>query len=52
MDNGGSIIIIKYDQEILNDIFKELAIQNKVIFFVDGEMPLKYLTANPLLNLS
>lgn len=47
MDNGGSIIIIEYDQEILNDIFKEIAIQSEVIFFGDGEIALKYLTANP-----
>jgi DNA-binding NtrC family response regulator len=47
MNKTGPIIIIEDDlddQEILSDIFKELAYNNKVIFFGDSLAALDYLT--------
>jgi len=49
MNKGGPIIIIEDDlddQEILNDVFKELDYKNEIIFFSDGEKALDYLTAS------
>lgn len=46
MNKGGPIIIIEddiEDQEILTEVFKELAYKNQIIFFEDGEKALEYL---------
>lgn len=47
MNKGGPIIIIEDDlddQEVLSEVFQELAYKNEVIFFGDGEKALEYLT--------
>lgn len=47
MNKTGPIIIIEDDlddQDILNDIFKELNYKNEVIFFGDSVQALEYLT--------
>jgi CheY-like chemotaxis protein len=47
MNKVGPIIIIEDDmddQVILGDIFKELELKNKVIFFGDSTLALEYLT--------
>ena len=47
MNKSGPIIIIEDDlddQEVLSDIFKELAYHNKLIFFGDSVKALEYLT--------
>lgn len=47
MNKTGPIIIIEDDvddQDILNDIFKELPYDNKVIFFGDSTKALEFLT--------
>ncbi|MBF4508619.1 response regulator [Flavobacterium sp. JLP] len=47
MNKAGPIIIIEddlEDQEILNDVFKDLNYKNEVIFFGEGEKALEYLT--------
>jgi CheY-like chemotaxis protein len=46
MNKGGPIIIIEDDtddQEILNDVFKDLGYPNEIIFFSDGEQALEFL---------
>lgn len=58
MNKRGPIVIIEDDtddQEILNEIFKELNYVNKLIFFDDSELALEYLTGTttePFLVLS
>jgi CheY-like chemotaxis protein len=58
MDKNGPIVIIEDDlddQELLSDIFRELAYPNEVIFFGDGLTALDYLTTTkvkPFLILS
>lgn len=58
MNKRGPIIIIEDDmddQEILGDIFKELAYKNELIFFGDSILALEYLTdteVEPFLVLS
>ena len=58
MNKRGPIIIIEDDmddQDILADIFKELKLDNKLIFFGDSEQALEYLTGTgiePFLVLS
>jgi CheY-like chemotaxis protein len=58
MNKRGPIIIIEDDmddQEILGDIFKELAYPNELIFFGDSILALEYLTdteVEPFLVLS
>jgi CheY-like chemotaxis protein len=47
MNKAGPFIIIEddlEDQEILNDVFKDLNYKNEVIFFGEGERALEYLT--------
>ena len=47
MNKSGPIVIIEDDiddQDILNDIFKELNYSNKLIFFADSVQALDYLT--------
>ena len=46
MNKKGPIIIIEDDlddQELLTDVFKELAYKNEIIFFGDGEQALDFL---------
>lgn len=46
MNKNGPIIIIEDDlddQELLTDVFKELAYKNEIIFFGDGEEALDFL---------
>ncbi|MGI8600136.1 MAG: response regulator [Chitinophagaceae bacterium] len=46
MNKGGPILIIEDDlddQEMLTQIFNEIDIKNKVVFFGDGEDALEYL---------
>jgi len=46
MNKGGPIVIIEDDlddQEMLTQIFNEIDIKNKVVFFGDGEDALEYL---------
>ncbi len=46
MNKGGPIVIIEDDlddQEMLTQIFNEIDIKNKVVFFSDGEDALEYL---------
>ena len=46
MNKGGPIIIIEDDlddQEVLSEVFQELAYKNEIIFFGDGEKALEYL---------
>ena len=46
MNKNGPIIIIEDDaddQEILADVFRDLAYKNEVIYFADGEEALAYL---------
>ena len=46
MNKSGPIIVIEDDlddQNILTEIFQDLACENKIIFFVDGEKALEYL---------
>lgn len=58
MNKGGPIIVIEDDiddQEILEEIFKELNLANEVIYFGDGEEALEYLlksATEPFLILS
>lgn len=58
MRKSGPIIIIDddlEDQQILGEIFKNLNVSNKIIFFTDGNDALEYLTHTedqPLLILS
>ena len=47
MNKDGAIVIIEDDQDdldIFSEVFKELNIQNKVIYFIDGVAALEYLT--------
>ena len=47
MNKSGPIIVIEDDaddQLILQDVFKELQIENRVIYFTDGFLALAYLT--------
>lgn len=47
MNKTGPIIVIEDDpddQEILDDIFKDLDFKNEIIFFTEGEKALQYLT--------
>jgi len=49
MNKGGPIIIIEDDlddQEVLSEVFQELAYKNEIIFFGDGEKALEYLTGS------
>ena len=51
MNKGGPIIIIEDDlddQEVLSEVFKELAYKNEIIFFGDGEKALEYLTGSTI----
>lgn len=51
MYKGGPIIIIEDDlddQQLLEDVFKELKLTNEIIFFGDGEAALEYLTNTPV----
>ena len=51
MNKGGPIIIIEDDlddQEMLSDVFKELAYKNEIIFFGDGEEALNHLTGTTI----
>ena len=46
MNKSGPVVVIEDDnddQEILNEIFKELNYKNEIIFFGDGEKALEYL---------
>ena len=46
MNKSGPIIVIeddRDDQEMLDEIFKELNFKNKIIYFEDGELALDYL---------
>ena len=58
MKRSGPIIVIDddlEDQQILDEVFKNLNVQNKVIFFADGAEALDYLTTTsdqPFLILS
>ncbi|MGZ5134668.1 MAG: response regulator [Flavitalea sp.] len=48
MAKSGPILVIEDDeddQEILTEVFKELAYENEVIFFADGYKALEYLNA-------
>jgi CheY-like chemotaxis protein len=47
MHKGGPIIVIEDDQDdqdVLNDVFTKLNLENEIIFFSDGESALQYLT--------
>ena len=47
MNKNGPIIIIEDDEddkELLDEIFKKLGYPNEIIFFVDGEKALAYIT--------
>lgn len=47
MNKGGPIIIIEDDlddQEMLSEVFRDLNYKNEIIYFVDGEAALTYLT--------
>jgi CheY-like chemotaxis protein len=51
MNKGGPIIIIEDDsddQEIMQEVFKELDYKNEIRFFSDGDEALKYLTATEI----
>ena len=51
MNKTGPIVIIeddKDDQDILTEIFNELAYENEVIFFEDSVLALEYLTATEI----
>ena len=58
MNKNGPIVVIEDDQDdqnILTDVFKELAYPNSILFFPDGVQALDYLTASddkPFLILS
>ena len=58
MNKTGPIIIIEddaEDKEILSDIFKELKVENEVVFFKESDLALEYLTqtdTEPFLILS
>lgn len=58
MNKTGPIIIIEDDQEdkeMLIDIFKELEVENEIIFFKEGSLAFEYLTkteTEPFLILS
>lgn len=58
MNNTGPIIIIEddlEDKEILTDVFRELNVENEIIFFKEGQLALEYLTntdTEPFLILS
>jgi len=48
MNKNGAIVIVEDDtddQEMFNEIFKELNYKNEIIFFNDGQEALAYLTA-------
>jgi len=47
MNKGGPVVVIeddKDDEEILQEIFKELNYKNEIVFFNDGDEALEYLT--------
>ncbi len=49
MNKNGAIIIVEDDaddQELFNQVFKDLDYKNEIVFFSDGEEALTYLTAN------
>ena len=51
MNKSGPIIIIEDDlddQEILAEVFAELAYPNEIIFFGEGQQALDYLTGNTI----
>jgi len=51
MNKSGPIIVIEDDfddQEIFDEIFKELNYQNEVIYFIDGLKALDFLTHSPI----
>ncbi|HZX73921.1 MAG TPA: response regulator [Cyclobacteriaceae bacterium] len=51
MNKSGPIIIIEDDlddQEMLNDVFRELGYKNEIIFFADGEQALDHLTGTSI----
>jgi len=48
MNKNGAIVVVEDDtddQEMFNEIFKELNYKNEIIFFNDGQEALAYLTA-------
>lgn len=48
MNKTGAIIVVeddKDDQEMFDEVFKELNYKNKILFFNDGQEALTYLTA-------
>jgi CheY-like chemotaxis protein len=58
MNKNGPVVVIEDDQDdqdILNEIFKELDYKNKIVFFKDGNEALEYLNKteiSPFLILS
>ena len=58
MNKNGEIIIIEDDQDdqdLLSDVFNELKVPNRLVFFSNGELALEYLEKNdsePFLILS
>jgi CheY-like chemotaxis protein len=51
MNKTGPIVVIEDDaddQEILNEIFKELNFKNEIIYFGEGEEALAYLTTTEI----
>lgn len=51
MNKKGPIVFIEDDiddQEILNDVFKDLDFENEIIFFTEGEKALEYLTVTKI----
>lgn len=51
MNKIGPIVVIEddiEDQEMLDEIFKELNLQNEIIYFGDGDKALNYLTTVPI----
>ena len=51
MNKSGPIVVIEDDsddQEILNEIFKELEFKNQVIYFLESEKALEFLVATDI----
>src|ERR1700712_5250924 len=52
MNKDGPIVIIEDDlddQIILQDVFNEINVDNKIVFFADGELAYKFLTDSTLI---
>ena len=50
MSKMGPILILeddKEDQELLQDVFKELEVLNRLIFFTNGQSVIEYLASTP-----